>query len=236
MTVDYFPDYIGRQTVAYTAVASAAALLFDFCITFDSEVRWTWGRKWGFTRIAFVISRYLPLVSVGLMVCYAVEGTDGRLTNYGKLAVVFYSCEYIHFLGAFASEVLLALRTYVFWGCDKRFLMVISVFGMATTAAILTIAGVDSVQGAPDAIHWHRVLEEDRSASIIYGLMMFYELVLMSLTVYKRFKFYQRDNSPLVATIYRDGVIYMLCIALVSLANCFFVFVLPSSFTPLLVG
>jgi uncharacterized protein (DUF2249 family) len=37
--------------------------------------------------------------------------------------------------------------------------------------------------------------------------------VLMSLTVYKRFKFYQRDNSPLVATIYRDGVIYMLCIA-----------------------
>ncbi|KAJ8589405.1 hypothetical protein M405DRAFT_862167 [Rhizopogon salebrosus TDB-379] len=131
MTVDYFSDYIGRQTVAYTLVASAAGLLFDFCITFDSEVRWTWGRKWGFTRIVFVISRYLPLVSVGITVYYAVESTNGRMSNYG-LAVVFYIYEYIHFFGAFAAEVLLALRTYVFWECDKRFLIVISVFSMVT--------------------------------------------------------------------------------------------------------
>ncbi|KAJ8589407.1 hypothetical protein M405DRAFT_933473 [Rhizopogon salebrosus TDB-379] len=240
MTVDYVSDYIGRQTVAYTGVASAAALLFDFCITFDSEIRWTWGRKWGFTRIAFVLSRYLPLVTgVGITVYYTVEATNGRTTNYG-LAVLFYSCEYVHFLGAFASEVLLALRTYVLWECDKRFLIVISVFGMAslqaTTAAILAVAGVNSIQGTPDATYWHRVFEENQSASIIYGLLAFYELVLMSLTVYKRFKFNQRDNSPLVATVYRDGVIYMLCIALVSLANCLTGFVLPLSYTTLLAG
>jgi hypothetical protein len=70
--------------------------------------------------------------------------------------------------------------------------------------------------------------------------------VLMSLTVYKRFKFYRRDNSPLVATVYRDGVIYMLCMAcksrismnscrqcltfaVVSLANCLTGFMLPVS-------
>jgi hypothetical protein len=70
--------------------------------------------------------------------------------------------------------------------------------------------------------------------------------VLMSLTVYKRLKFYRWDNSPLVATAYRDGVIYMLCIAcksrilmnscrrfltfaVVSLANCLAGFVLPVS-------
>lgn len=52
--------------------------LFDYCITFDSEVsmfwwlcasltwcqvRWVWGRKWGIVRIAFVISRYVPIVT-----------------------------------------------------------------------------------------------------------------------------------------------------------------------------
>jgi hypothetical protein len=70
--------------------------------------------------------------------------------------------------------------------------------------------------------------------------------VLMSLKVYKRFKFYRWDNSPLVATVYRDGVIYMLCMtcksrilmnscrqcltfAVASLANCLVGFVLPVS-------
>ncbi|KAJ8589403.1 hypothetical protein M405DRAFT_817969 [Rhizopogon salebrosus TDB-379] len=233
MTVDYFSDYIGRQTVAYTAVASAAALLFDFCITFDSEVRWTWGRKWGFTRIVFVISRYLPLVGVSMTAYYAAEATNGRITNYWRLAIVSYSGVYISFLGAFAAEVLVVLRTYVFWECDKKFLIVISVFTMATTAAILTIAGVDSSKSG-NATYWHRVLKENQGTSIIYGLLTFYALVLMSLTVYKRFKIYRRDNSPLVATVYRDGVIYMLCMALVSLANCLTGFMLPLSYTTLL--
>jgi hypothetical protein len=35
--------------------------------------------------------------------------------------------------------------------------------------------------------------------------------VLMSLTLYKRFKLYRMENSPIVTTIYRDGVFYMLC-------------------------
>ncbi|KAJ8589402.1 hypothetical protein M405DRAFT_862164 [Rhizopogon salebrosus TDB-379] len=51
-------------------------------------------------------------------------------TNYWRLAIVSYSGVYISFLGAFAAEVLVVLRTYVFWECDKKFLIVISVFTM----------------------------------------------------------------------------------------------------------
>ncbi|OAX43652.1 hypothetical protein K503DRAFT_862144 [Rhizopogon vinicolor AM-OR11-026] len=232
--VDYFPDFIARQTVAYTGVASAVALLFDFCITFDSEVRWTWGRKWGITRISFVISRYLPLVGVTLMTRYAVEATHGGIANYAMLTPVSDSCEYIHFLGAFAAEVLLLVRIYVFWGCDKRFLVVISVFSMATAIAMLTIAGIDKIGNSTDSTH--RVLEVDKNASIIYGLLVLFELVLLSLTLYKRFKTHRLENSPIVVTIYRDGVIYMLCITLVSMVNCIVIFALPSSYTALLIG
>lgn len=54
---------------------------------------------------------------------------------------------------------------------------------------------------------------------VIYGLHMIFQLVLMSLTLYKRFKFYRKENGLLVATIYRDGVFYMLCITLLSVMN-----------------
>ncbi|OJA12905.1 hypothetical protein AZE42_05073 [Rhizopogon vesiculosus] len=221
--VDYFQDPIARQTVAYTEVASAAALLFDFCITFDSEIRWTWGRKWGVARIAFVISRYLPLIGITLMSYYAVEATHG-------------GTEYIQFLSAFAAEVLLLVRTYVFWGCDKRYLIVISVFSTVTAAAMLTIAGIDSSKVGSSADSTRRVLEVDKSAGVIYGLLMVFELVLLSLTLYKRFEAHRLGNTPIVVTIYRDGVIYMLCITLVSMVNCIFIFALPSSYTALLIG
>lgn len=67
--------------------------------------------------------------------------------------------------------------------------------------------------------------------SIAYGLSMVYQLLLMSLILHKRFKFYQRDTTPLVANVYRDGVIYVLCIALASMVNCIGIAVLPEPYT-----
>ncbi|KIK40294.1 hypothetical protein CY34DRAFT_274261 [Suillus luteus UH-Slu-Lm8-n1] len=58
----------------------------------------------------------------------------------------------------------------------------------------------------------------------------------MMLTLYKRFKFRKLGDSPLVTTLCRDGVIYMLCITLVSMANCISIALLPPSYTALLAG
>ncbi|KIK39659.1 hypothetical protein CY34DRAFT_321718 [Suillus luteus UH-Slu-Lm8-n1] len=80
------------------------------------------------------------------------------------------------------------------------------------------------------------VFEEGQYSSIIYGLLMLVELVLMTLTLYKRSKFYQLGDSPLVTTLCRDGVLYMLCITLVSMANCISIALLPASYTALLAG
>ncbi|KAG1843628.1 hypothetical protein C8R48DRAFT_545045, partial [Suillus tomentosus] len=73
--------------------------LFDFCITFDSEVRWTWGRKWEIMRIAFVISRYLPIASVAMYLylllvarTYAFCGGEKRIliaiSSFGMVTLV----------------------------------------------------------------------------------------------------------------------------------------------------
>lgn len=227
---DYIPDSNGLQTVAYVEVASTAALLFDFCITFGSEVRWTWGRKWGFVRIAFVISRYLPVASFAMSVYYAIESTRGGILNHSRFSAAY---GVIHFVGAVAAEVLLVTRIYVLWGGKKKFLIAISVFSLVMNAAMLAISMVDAGR-SEDSVRG--VLEEGRNASIIYGLLTFYELVLVSLTLYKRFKWHQLERSPLVTNLYRHGVIYLLCITVASMANCVAIAVLPSSYTALLIG
>ncbi|KAG1880027.1 hypothetical protein F4604DRAFT_1679160 [Suillus subluteus] len=78
---------------------------------------------------------------------------------------------------------------------------------MATIAAILTIISVVASKSTnPECGAW------EGQQGIIYGLYMIFQLVLMFLTLYKHFEFYRMENSPIVATIYRDGVFYMLCI------------------------
>ncbi|KAG1723740.1 hypothetical protein EDB19DRAFT_1951692 [Suillus lakei] len=40
----------------------AILIVIDYCITSQEEVRWTWSRPWGLTRIIFTISQYLPFL------------------------------------------------------------------------------------------------------------------------------------------------------------------------------
>ncbi|KAG1724098.1 uncharacterized protein EDB91DRAFT_1171529 [Suillus paluster] len=265
---DYFSDSIGLQTSAYTAVASIAALLFDFSITFDSEVRLTWGRKWGITRIAFIVSRYLPFAGLAMTVycehsqhfVYScpllftgvpwidlVESTHGGISNHGKFTAVYDGCVYkciiqtqmlnlflvIRWLCIAAAGVLLVARVYVISGCERRFLAAVLVYAMAISVAVLIISYIDAIKSGDST---RGVFEERRNASIIYGLLMFGELALMSLTLFKRFKSYQLKDSLLLITLCQDGIIYMLCIILVSMANCVTIAVLPSSYTALLAG
>lgn len=118
------------------------------------------------------------------------------------------------------------------WGCDKRFLILTLVFTTALSVAVLVISDV----GASESGDSTGVFEEPLNSSIVYGLLMFGELVLMALTLYKRFKSFGLEGNPLVTTLCRDGVIYILCITLVSMANCISIVVLPPSYTALLAG
>lgn len=229
MVNDYFPDSVGFQTAAYTAVASIAALFFDFIITFDSEVRWTWGRGWGITRIIFIISRYVPFVGLVMTVYYSVGSTHGGIPDHGTFTAVY---DGVRWLGIAAAEFLLVLRTYAVWGGDKRFLTVTLVFTTIISVLVLAISQV----GASESGDSTGVFEEGHDSSIFYGLLVLVELVLLTLTLYKRFKSFRSEGSPLMTTLYRDGVVSILCITLVSMANCISIVLLPPSYTGVLAG
>ncbi|KAG1765774.1 hypothetical protein EDD22DRAFT_1049302 [Suillus occidentalis] len=248
MNIDYFLDPVGFQTVAYTAVASLAVLLFDFIITFDSEVHWTWGRGWGIMRIIFIVSRYLPFAGLTMTVYSSIASTHGGIPHHGIFTALY---DGVRWLGIAASELLLVARTYAVWGCNKRFLTLTLMFTTAISIAVLVMSDL----GASESGDSTGVFEEGQFSSIIYGLLMLVEIVLMTLTLYKRSKFYQLGDSPLVTTLCRDGVLYVLCItrefwrfacvkallffflfAVVSMANCISIALLPASYTALLAG
>ncbi|KAG2114118.1 hypothetical protein DEU56DRAFT_189516 [Suillus clintonianus] len=200
------------------------------CKTDIIQVRWTWGRKWGIVRIAFVISRYLPIIGFAITMLYHTVETTLRgipiIGRYHATASIM-----IIFTGA-AARALFVTRTYAFCALEKRIVIAISLFSTVVTAtAVAIVIVVESDPG--NFIQYDGVFEEERRLSICYGLLAIYEIGLMSLTMHKRFKSYRQENTPLVATVYRDGMFYMLWITLASVANCIGFLVLPLSYASL---
>ncbi|KAG1728916.1 hypothetical protein EDB19DRAFT_2042453 [Suillus lakei] len=222
------PDTFGLQLAKYTNVAALAILIYDYFITLHSEVRWTWGRKWGIVRITFTISRYVPFAGA-LMTSYSAVKTWGT-----QDCVPFNNAvNGIHFLGIIASEGLLIARIYGFSGNNNVYLIVLLSFGSAilVTAVILSAAPINlNIPGVSPPC----IFEGDHSSALPYGLLMFFEIVLMSTTAFLRYRYYLGSHSTLMSSIYRDGLLYTFCIMMISTANVIVIAVLPLSYSEML--
>lgn len=99
------------------------------------------------------------------------------------------------------------------------------------TAVILSAAPINlDIPGVSPSC----VLEGDRSSALPYGLLMFFEIVLMSTTAFLRYRYYLGSRSTLMRSIYRDGLLYMFCIMMISAANAIVIAVLPLSYSEML--
>ncbi|KAG0695077.1 hypothetical protein DFH29DRAFT_956903 [Suillus ampliporus] len=221
-------DTFGLQLAKYTNVAASAILIYDYFITLHSEVQWTWGRKWGIIRIVFTVSRYVPFAG-SFMTSYSAVKTWGTQ----DCAPFNDALNGIHFLGIIASEGLLIARVYAFSGNKKAYLIILLSFGLAilATSVILSAAPINlNIPGAGPPC----VFEGARSSALPYGLLMLFEIVLMCTTVFLRYRHYLGSHSKLVGAIYKDGLLYMFCIMLISTVNVIIIAVLPLSYSEML--
>ncbi|KAG1841442.1 hypothetical protein DFJ58DRAFT_732453 [Suillus subalutaceus] len=214
------PDTFGLQLAKYTNVAASAILIYDYFVTLHSEVQWTWGRKWGIIRTAFTTSRYVPFAGA-LMTSYSaikIWGTQDCIPFNDAV-------NGIHFLGIIASEVLLIARVYAFSGNKKAYLIILVSFSLAVlvTIHLLSVTPPCAFEGSLRL-----------SSALPYGLLMFFEIVLMSATGFLRYRHYLGSNGALVKSFYRDGLLYMFCIMMISTVNVIVITVLPLSYSEIL--
>ncbi|KAG2032482.1 hypothetical protein BDR03DRAFT_970030 [Suillus americanus] len=220
----------GIQTAKYCNVAGLGVLIFDYFLTLRAEVQWTWNRRWNASRVLFVISRYMAFVAAG-MTSYAAIATRAN-ENCSRFN---QASNAIHIITIVASEGLLIIRTYAFWRRNKKLLAVLLVLAAIAIACAVSITDVVSNLTAapadPSAPPTSNcTFEASRSSAIQYGFLVAFELLLMSLTVFKRYQDYRDYDSRLVRTVFQGGVRYMTAIIFVSVANILITYLVPVSY------
>ncbi|KAG1798644.1 uncharacterized protein HD556DRAFT_196806 [Suillus plorans] len=220
-------DLTKLQTVKYANLGSIAILVFDFCITFPEEVRWTWFRPWDITRVIFVISRYLPFAGVGLTAYDALRVKHQCTSSpQGKI---------IHIISIVAAESLLIIRTWAFWQKSKRLLIGLLVYSVLIIAAALAVdLSPKMLLPGEEPPVGTCYFEDTRNEAVVYIFLAMFESVILILTVYKRVHDYKNFQSRIVVTLYHDGMFYMLCILGITLANVIIGAALPSAYSDML--
>ncbi|KAG2121818.1 hypothetical protein BD769DRAFT_1477363 [Suillus cothurnatus] len=214
---------IGYQTAQI--VGAMAAVVFDYCLTIPQEVQLIWGRKWDVIRVSFTLTRYATLMGTAMTTYAAV--TDR--SNYRSVR--------LHLISIIAAEGLLIFRTYAFWSQSKKllvFLLIFAGFSIAGAVGVSEVVSILRLINSPGYDPTGCVFGSGRRSAIQYSFLILYELVLMILTIYKRLNFYKGIRSRLVSTLYRDGMIYMTCITMVSFANIIIALVVPGTYTNIL--
>ncbi|KAG1805623.1 hypothetical protein EV424DRAFT_1558713 [Suillus variegatus] len=164
-----FSEIADLQISKFANIGAFAILIFDFCITFQDEVKWTWTRPWDIIRVIFTISRYLPFIGSGLT-AYGDSSTLIILIFWVSFTVVVAALRVsgppapslaeniIHIIGIVAAEGasgsyhpykergyhtsltgLLVVRTWAFWRKSKRVLIGLVTYSVVTVIAAVSI-------------------------------------------------------------------------------------------------
>ncbi|KAF8548814.1 hypothetical protein OG21DRAFT_1515887 [Imleria badia] len=129
--------------------------------------------------------------------------------------------------------MLLAVRTRAFWQGNKRVSVGLLAYGCVTIGAIIAIIVIPTQLIPEGTIPPGCVMISPRNTTFLYLLLLVFEMVILFLMVYKRFRSY-REVTSIVHVMYRDGVFYIVCIILVTLANIIVGGIFPSQFSDLL--
>ncbi|KIK81489.1 hypothetical protein PAXRUDRAFT_832806 [Paxillus rubicundulus Ve08.2h10] len=211
-SIDVVAELHQQQFAKYMNVAALTAFVFDFCLTFPSEVYHVWGRKWDITRVVFTISRYLSIVASALTCYDALHSHKCSAYSYiidGIVNVCFIS-----------AEGILIVRTNALWGHSRRVLAVLITLGVAfIIASTVTWSKVNISQPGDSDYTTECGSSVSRNAAFRCVFLMTHEIILQSMNTWRKLRTYRNVQSRVLNTLYWDGIMYMFWIILLMAVN-----------------
>ncbi|KAG1766996.1 hypothetical protein EDD22DRAFT_334350 [Suillus occidentalis] len=202
------------QIVKYFKMVGLTVLVFDYCIKLETEINFTWGRKWNFIRILFAVARYMPFVDVSVDLIYSLGPTSSRLC-----LSLYQVSSWINIIGTVAAESLLLVRTYTLWGRNKVLLVALLLLALGCIAGsgVVGASAVSLFNYQDPPLTTSGCYQTQRIAiyAINYALLALFETVILSLNVFQAWRHRRRQGSRFIMHLYWDGIIYVMCILVI---------------------
>jgi len=210
--------------VNYANLAAVTILAYDTLLSIDDEITHVWRSKWTFMKFMYIASKYLAFLDGSLILLVYFDSNMGSST----CSTIYSATTYIIVAGVVLTEIILLLRTYALWGLSRYVLWYIAVFDIGCVIlAVIKLRSsmnVNNVRYVPSPIptirHCFPVFGDKRDEVYIdFMCVMAAELNVLLLTLWRGVRHWKRSGNQLVRIFYRDGVIYLVSLVVISSIN-----------------
>ncbi|KAJ7576006.1 hypothetical protein C8J56DRAFT_974328 [Mycena floridula] len=202
--------------VSKVVAASAALLSWDYLCTLDTEINHVWSRPFSISSVIFFLNRYLPFIDTFLSLTLKSSVNSPERCHMNFKAVTWFLV-----FGIILAEVIMMLRTYAIWGCERKvaiFFIGLSVvtFVPAIVVAQLELSSLIYVESPYPGCY---LSHSSPIIIVAYILLAMCESVIAIMMGIKAFQHLPHSHSRWVESLYKNGLLYYLCLLAVSLGN-----------------
>jgi len=212
-----------RDTVVvkYVAFLSVVIMIHDYFLTLPDEVRLIWPWEWRAGKVLYLATRYFAIVDeIGFLLFWFNSDFTAD-----QCRMVFTTACWSLFVGIVIAQWIICMRTYALWGQSKLVLGVLLTLCLATETTSIVL-----MNGFINGLNWSispfptisrcYVITTANKLYVDFAMIMVVEFAVLVLTFWKGVSQWKmRKNSPLIAVLYRDGVVFFFCLFAISISN-----------------
>ncbi|KAH7927630.1 hypothetical protein BV22DRAFT_260458 [Leucogyrophana mollusca] len=214
------------QIVKYCRLAPAALWLFEYCLTFDDELRFVWGRcRWNFVHVLFIITRYLPAAA---LICVNYDALAPRMEMQTCLNLN-RAGDLMPTISTMATDVVLFMRTFHLLVGRQKMRVTLITFYVSTSLAVIgctvTVVCMGYTGICASELSASQSVRRDQLTAGIYAGIALFELVVVAMTIFQGCASLDADahSGPrLVATLRQGNLVYAWPLLVMSSGNVAF--------------
>ncbi|KLO20133.1 hypothetical protein SCHPADRAFT_934741 [Schizopora paradoxa] len=210
--------------VKLTLLACMCLQLYDTVINLGDEVFFIWFQRWSVGKALYILTRYSTLVDIIALLWYDFNPHYAANASYQSCHVSYSIAAWSMTFGIVISEVVLVIRTYAIWEQNKLVLFILTSQQTAVVALSIyyvnkSIALITFIPSPAPHIVACLPISTGSKLFVTYFCVMISELIVLILSLYKGLHQWRYESTPLVRTLYRDGVLYFAVMFSISLVN-----------------
>ncbi|TFY54310.1 hypothetical protein EVG20_g9757 [Dentipellis fragilis] len=212
------------KVVTYFDLSALTLLSYDYLLTLPDELELIWGSSWTVMKVVFLLNRYVPFVDTGIGI-YHQLGTN---ISDATCSAIYSTCGWMIAYGVGISELILIFRTWAIWGKDKRigysmgvlFIVAWTIMSVYLNKFLNSMEFIP-IQSISPNLQGCFVTKVNGTLYICYVMSLSYETLRVT-------------NSPLIYSLYRDGILAYFFMLISSIANVVVLLTGPLGYTNLL--
>lgn len=193
-------------------VAGATLWLYDYLLTFPTELERIWPTKWNLVKVLFLMTRYVPVPYTALLMSYLLgSGSSVQFCHFYSACILVFRT-----LGLIAQSSVVTLRVRALYA-GHRWINWALYSAFAVTQITTVVFALYSFISTYSSIKYSPTLRLCLADMPIFARPVYFMLVpLESLLLVMQVAHYWRlsraiapvQPTPLLMALYRDGVLY----------------------------